>query len=41
MQDGKKSCIGCKWYLGGGCCQINEETECAAGEHELWEADES
>lgn len=31
------SCAGCKYDLGGGCCRINEEAECAAGEFELWE----
>ena len=31
------SCAGCKHDLGGGCCRINEEAECAAGEFELWE----
>lgn len=25
------SCDGCKWYLGGGLCRLNAETECAAG----------
>lgn len=33
------SCEGCRWYLGGGCCRINEERECAEGERELWEAE--
>lgn len=31
------SCDGCKWNLGGGCCSINSEDECAAGGgYELW-----
>lgn len=34
------SCDGCKHYLGGGCCQMNLESECAAGGFELWEVDE-
>ena len=32
-----KSCETCKYDLGGGCCRINEEAECAAGVFELWE----
>ena len=36
----KKTCEGCKHYLGGGCCRLNEEKECAAGEFELWEEPE-
>lgn len=31
------SCTGCRHYLGGGCCRMNLESECAAGEFELWE----
>ena len=32
------SCIGCRWNLGGGCCELNSEDECAAGGgYELWE----
>lgn len=32
------SCEGCKWDLGGGCCSLNVEDECAAGGgYELWE----
>ena len=31
------SCAGCKYDLGGGCCRINEEAECMAGEFESWE----
>lgn len=35
---GHDSCDGCRHYLGGGCCRLNEEAECAAGGRELWEA---
>ena len=31
------SCLGCKHYLGGGCCRMNLESECAAGEFEMYE----
>lgn len=31
------SCEGCKHYLGGGCCRLNLEDECAAGGYEMWE----
>lgn len=32
------SCEGCRNYLGGGCCRLNLEDECAAGGgYELWE----
>lgn len=32
------SCAGCKHDLGGGCCRINLEDECAAGGgYEMWE----
>ena len=31
------SCEGCRHNLGGGCCRINEEAECGAGDRELWE----
>ena len=34
------SCSGCRYDLGGGCCYINEEAECGAGERELWEDEE-
>lgn len=34
------SCDGCKYYLGGGYCRMNLESECAAGEFEMWEVDE-
>ena len=35
------SCDGCKWDLGGGCCSLNVEDECAAGGgYELWEGEE-
>lgn len=34
------SCEGCRNYLGGGCCRLNLEDECAAGGgFELWEDD--
>ncbi|MDD3029799.1 MAG: hypothetical protein PHS57_05925 [Alphaproteobacteria bacterium] len=35
-----KSCLGCVHYLGGGCCRINLEAECAAGYFEMYEAKE-
>lgn len=35
--EGRSSCIGCKHYLGGGCCAANLEAECAAGGFEAWE----
>lgn len=31
------SCKGCKHYLGGGCCRMNLESECAAGDFEMYE----
>ncbi len=31
------SCEGCIHYLGGGCCRLNLESECAAGEFEMYE----
>jgi hypothetical protein len=31
------SCVGCVHYLGGGCCRINLEAECAAGDYEMYE----
>lgn len=31
------SCNGCKHYLGGGCCRMNLESECAAGGFEMYE----
>ena len=34
------SCDGCKYYLGGGYCRLNLESECAAGDFEMWEVDE-
>jgi hypothetical protein len=33
------SCKGCKHYLGGGCCRMNLESECAAGDFELYETE--
>ena len=30
------SCDGCRHYLGGGCCAVSLESECAAGEFEAW-----
>ena len=36
--EGKATCKGCKWYLGGGCCRLNAESECReGGGFELWE----
>lgn len=32
------TCIGCKHYLGGGCCRMNLESECAAGDREMYES---
>lgn len=38
MSDGKgTNCDGCRNSLGGGCCRINLEKECAAGGFEAWE----
>lgn len=34
-----KSCKGCIHYLGGGCCRINLERECADDDYQLWEAE--
>lgn len=31
------TCLGCKHYLGGGCCRMNLESECAAGGYEMYE----
>ena len=31
-------CDTCANYLGGGCCRINLEAECSAGDYEAWEA---
>lgn len=34
----EKSCCGCRYDLGGGCCAINMELECRdGGEYELKE----
>ena len=35
-----KCCATCRYHLGGGCCRINLEAECAAGEYEAWEPKE-
>lgn len=32
-----RCCETCSHDLGGGCCRINLEAECAAGEFEAWE----
>ena len=34
------TCNTCRHYLGGGCCRINLEAECGAGEFEAWEPKE-
>ena len=34
------TCDTCRHYLGGGCCRINLEAECGAGEFEAWEPKE-
>lgn len=34
----EKNCTNCNSYLGGGCCRLNSEKECAENEFELWEA---
>lgn len=42
-EDGKAriTCEGCKWYLGGGICQIDEAGECReGGGYELYEPGE-
>ena len=31
------TCTSCRHYLGGGCCRINLEADCAAGGYEAWE----
>ena len=34
----RDTCKGCRNYLGGGCCRLNLEDECAAGGgYEMWE----
>lgn len=33
-----KNCETCRYYLGDGCCRIDVEDECAAGNYEAWEA---
>lgn len=33
----ERTCDTCAHYLGGGCCRINLEAECGAGEFEAWE----
>ena len=35
----RTSCMGCVHYLGGGCCRMNLENECAAGDFELYETE--
>jgi len=41
LDDEPDSCEGCKWDLGGGCCSLNVEDECAAGGgYELWEGED-
>ena len=35
-----RTCDTCRHYLGGGCCRLNLEPECAAGEFEAWEPKE-
>lgn len=38
---GRTGCDGCVHYLGGGCCRLNAESECAAGGgYELYESEE-
>lgn len=32
-----KGCEGCIHFLGGGCCRMNLERECADGDFEMWE----
>jgi hypothetical protein len=31
-----KTCATCKYYLGGGCCNMNLEEECGEGMFEMW-----
>ena len=31
-----KNCATCKHYLGGGCCNLSSEKECAESMFELW-----
>ena len=40
VRDMDLNCDGCKHYLGGGCCRINLEKECADGDFEAWEESE-
>ena len=35
-----RCCETCRHYLGGGCCKVNLEAECAGGEYDAWEARE-
>lgn len=32
-----RTCETCRYYLGDGCCRIDLEDECAAGNYEAWE----
>lgn len=34
------TCMTCRHYLGGGCCAVNLEAECAAGGFEGYEKEE-
>ena len=36
-----RCCETCRHDLGGGCCRINLEAECSAGEYEAWEPREA
>lgn len=36
----EKNCVTCDNYLGGGCCKLNVEYECAESLFELWEPKE-
>lgn len=38
--DGRRACETCRHYLGGGCCAVSLEAECAAGDYEAWEEKE-
>lgn len=31
IEQNEKSCIDCRYYLGGGLCRIHLEAECAEG----------
>lgn len=36
--EARRECETCRYYLGNGCCRIDLEAECGAGQFEAWEA---